>query len=77
MAPDTSILNVALQKVVMASLASPIFDVTERVTDVIVSLGTKKNENHNIQFGIIYEHMYTDTNKIDEHPSNYSYYTLN
>ena len=71
MAPETSTLNVALQKVVMESPASPIFDVTERVTDVIMSLGTKQNENHNIQFEIIHKQLFTDTNKIDVH------YTLN
>ena len=76
MAPETSTLKVALQKVVMDSPTSPVFSVMERVTDVIVSLGTKKNGNCNIQFEIIREQLFTDTNKLNVHPSSYSYYTL-
>ena len=50
MAPKTSTLKVALQKAVMESPTSTVFGIIERVTDVIVSLGTKKNENCNIPY---------------------------
>ena len=71
MAPETSTLKVALQKAVMESPTNPVFGVSERVTDVIVSLGTKKNGNCNIQFEIILEPLFTDTNKLNVHSSSY------
>ena len=41
-------LKVALQKAVIQSPTFPVFGVMEKATDVIMPLGTKKNENCNI-----------------------------